>query len=79
MVKNYRKRLDFEQSIYTITSSAQRIRLHFLIPTRRVTAIKLRKNAIKNDAFSGVFDNSITLWQTTFCVGVYDVFLLNRD
>jgi len=46
---------------------------------RRVTAIKLRKNAIKNNAFSGVFDNSMTLWQTTFCVGVYGVFLLNRD
>jgi len=51
----------------------------YCIPTQRVTAIKLRKNAIKNNAFSGVFDNSMTLWQTTFCVGVYGVFLLNRD
>jgi hypothetical protein len=40
---------------------------------------KLRKTAIKNNAFSRVSENSITFGQMTFCVVDYGVFALGRD
>jgi hypothetical protein len=47
--------------------------------TRPVTAIKLRKNAIKNNAFSVVFENLTMFGQTTFCVVDCGVFALGKD
>jgi hypothetical protein len=48
-------------------------------PILTVTAIKLRKNVIKNNAFSGVAESSITFGQMIFCVVDCGVFALNKD
>jgi predicted helicase len=50
-----------------------------LFLTATPTAIKLRKNAIKNNAFSRVFENSITFGQTTFCMVDCGVVGLSKD
>jgi hypothetical protein len=45
------------------------------LPRQSVTAIKLRKKLIKNNAFSAVYGNLVNASQMTFCEVGCDVFV----